>query len=139
MRRVATIIACISILAGVQQAQAHDVDITIVGFQYAFSVGEIPPEFGLAGYVNTPAGAIATGQTASGDRVASVTNQDVVAHTFTECTADCDQAEGTAEGAAFDITLEPGESKGTVIEPGTYIVMCTIHPWMRASVKVNGA
>lgn len=62
-----------------------------------------------------------------GDTV-NVTNEDAVAHTWTEVDGEFDSG-NLSEGDSFEYTFE---------EAGAYEFVCTIHPEMTGSITVEG-
>ena len=67
--------------------------------------------------------------TASASQGISIVNQDDVDHTFTMTGTQIDVP--VAAGETFN-----GEAISGVVEPGTYDVVCTLHPQMRGRVTV---
>ncbi len=102
------------------------------------------------GYLATPVGPIPMGEPVVFDGIASIANDDVSYHTFTECRAGCDTADGDYGGARFDVRVEGGETateaklvslNATLASAAgeTIHVMCRVHNWMRAAIMVpNG-
>lgn len=140
MRKMSAATAAVALITGafaLQPASAHEIDLQIAGYQFVSVVQELPPDIAIARYVSTPAGPLDVAAAPSADNVASVTNRDQVAHTFTQCVATCDTAAGTP-GTLFDETLAPGATISTDLPVGTHTFMCKNHVWMRGQVQVSG-
>lgn len=137
----ALVAAVVPLLVGAP-ASAHTPDIQIAGFQYFFSVGEIPPQGGTTGYLGTPAGPAEVGEPMSiseEEGLGTLINRDQVPHTFTECTSACDTAAGSSAGARFNVEVNAGASKALPdLAAGTYEFMCNTHKWMRGRIVVRG-
>lgn len=138
MRRTGSIpllLAALAIpLGALSPASAH-VTFNITGFQYVYTDGF---EVGLAGYVNTPAGPQSTGSVPENDVIEAISNHDGLAHTFTQCVAYCDTNSPTF-GTAFDIGVEPGQTKAyTGPGSGTIVFGCKIYQWMRGTITLTG-
>lgn len=142
-RRFATI-AVLAALAAltVRPAAAHST-WTISGYQYTAVDGFT---FMPGGYVGVPSGPVPISEGVADDGFGEITNRDPIPHTFTQCTSACETSVGKADGARFDIRLEAGASATAAqidalnsLPAGTYVIMCTVHPFMRAKVRVSPA
>lgn len=133
MRRwivVFTLLPLATLGLGIQPASAH-VSFNIVGYQYTY-LSDFTP--GIAGWVSGPV-RISDGPTTDG--LESITNRDLLEHTFTQCVAACDTAAPTW-GTLFDVRVPPGPAvdiSGLPIQ-GTVVFGCRIHPLMRGEVTV---
>lgn len=150
-RLAAMLVLALGALGAPTAASAHAPDFRIAGFQFAYHV--LFEEAGVAGYISVPnappvhvEGAASTngGASANTDEgIGDLINTDRVPHTFTECTAACDTANGTFAGADFDIELAPGTTSGfstignVPLESRLYTFMCKVHPYMRGEVSVG--
>lgn len=151
MKRLALIAAlAVSALGAPTTASAHGPDFQIAGFQYLYVT--LFENIGVAGYVNVPlAPPVHIGGAASNnggarssvdDQLGTLSNQDRVPHTFTECTAACDTAVGSSAGARFDIALPAGAvvdflEGADPLAAGDYTFMCTVHPYMRGEFQIT--
>lgn len=145
MKRILLVIAIAALVpAAVPEVASAHANWTIAGYQYLAVDGAAA---GPTGYLNVPTGALFLNDPWTDDGFGGITNRDPVSHTFTECTAACNEIIGSAEGARFAIAV-PGGQSASVEEvnavnslfentTGTITIMCTVHPWMRAAVDLN--
>lgn len=152
MKRLATVIALsIAALAAPTAASAHTPDFRITGFQFTYEA--LFEDGGVAGYISAPllppthiGGAASTNggaSTSTDSGIGDISNTDRIAHTFTECTGDCATANGSFDGAAFDVAVAAGAKApfstiGNVpLQARLYTFMCKIHPSMRGEISVS--
>ncbi|HVL33672.1 MAG TPA: hypothetical protein VM600_08860 [Actinomycetota bacterium] len=143
MKRMSLMAAAVALAAplfATQPSSAH-AEWSIAGFQYfALEAGSSP----TTGYVSNPTGPIPVGESHRNDGMGMIVNRDPVTHTFSHCTADCDKTVAKSdETAKFHASLEANTSNNVLaaeldaLPNGTYIVMCRVHPWMRASITLS--